>query len=432
MDWTTLKHTLSPKQRFNRDVLWNVASLVVLGVSGIALYIIIGKYRGAAALGVFNQVYAIYIVLSQLAVGGVHASVLKHVSHNQGNAEKCSHITSTALLLALLLSGLVCLAAYFGKAWAGRFLDSPGVAAGMTYAIPGLLFFSLNKILLNVLNGARNMRAFAVFNALRFILILITLIVIIAAGMSADCLPLGFTVAEVFLFVGLMVYVNAHLFVLRVPAALRDWLAEHLSFGYRGMLNGLVSDLNSRVDVLMLGYFCADEHVGVYTMAATVAEGFFLLPVALQRNLNPIIGKYFAEGDIAKIQDVARRMRRITHAGMAMLGLAAALAFPLLIGLFFPDRSFSGSWPVFCILAVGIVIYSGYALMDGILSQGGRPGAHTLLMFCTVTGNAVLNAALIPSLGIIGAATATACAYVLQAALLLTFTKRIFGIRLWR
>lgn len=431
MNWASLKESLSLKQRFNREVLWNVGSLGVLGASGVAINYVIGRYRGESALGVFNQVYAIYIVLSQFAIVGVHSSVLMHVSYNQGDTEKCSHITSAAMLLGLMMSAVVCLAIYWARVWLDR-LYSPDVVAGLVYVIPALLFFSLNKILMSVLNGLRNMRAYAVFNAMRFVFILATIIAVIALGLRAECLPVGFTVAEVLLFVGLMIYVNAALFALRMPQSLRAWLAEHLWYGARGALSGIISDLNTRVDVLMLGYFTTDKAVGIYTMAATLAEGFLQLPVILQRNLNPIIGKCFAERAPGRIEEAARRVRRIIHPAMAAVGLAAALAYPLLIRALLPGQEFGASWPVFCILAVSVVVQSGYIPVGGILFQGGRPGAQTWLMACSLGLNALLNIALIPMWGIVGAAVATAVAYVLQAVLLLVFAKRLFGVRLWR
>ncbi len=70
--------------------------------------------------------------------------------------------------------------------------------------------------------------------------------------------------------------------------------------------------------------------------------------------------------------------------------------------------------------------------MGGILYQGGKPELHTLLMAMVIVGNAAMNAALIPWLGITGAAIATGSAYILQAALLLALAKRAFGVRLWR
>lgn len=438
MDWNSLKQSLSPTTRFNRDVLWNIGSLGVLGVAGIALNFVIGRYAGAAALGVFNQVYAIYIVLSQLAVGGVHTSVLKGVSHHQQDPTRCAHIMSSALLLGALLSGSVCVLAYLARGFAGRLLQSPDVVTGLTYALPGLLLFSLDKILLNVLNGARHMRAFAVFNALRFVFILGAILAILGIGAAPVYLPLSFTIAEAMMFVGLSGYVAARLFLPRLPRSLRADLAEHLSFGARGVLSGIISDLNTRVDVLMLGYFLTDAKVGIYTMAATLAEGFLMLPIVIQRNVNPILGRCFAEGDAAKIESMSRRIRRLLHPAMAAIGLAAALAYPLLMNLFFPGQGFREGWPAFCILAAGVVILSGYAPMGGILFQGGRPGMQTLRMALVILGNAALNATMIPlfewycGAGVSGAATATAIAYVLQAVLLLIFSRRLFGVILWR
>lgn len=431
MNWASLKQSLSLKQRFNREVLWNVASVSVLGTSGIIINFVIGRYRGEAALGVFNQVFAIYAILSQLAIAGVHASVLMHVSYNQNDAHKCSQITAAAMMLGFIMSSVVCLLA-FGMRHLISGWYSPEVIAGLVYVIPALLFFSMNKILMNALNGLRNMRAYAVFSALRFILVLAGVVAVIALGWRTECLPAGFTAAEVLLFIGLMVYLNARLFVLRMPRELRGWLAEHLSYGLRGALSGIISDLNARVDVLMLGCFTTDKAVGIYVMAATLAEGFLQLPVILQRNLNPIIGKSFAERDMRKIEEASRRVRRLLHPAMAAMGLAAALVYPLLIRWFFPGQDFGASWPVFCILATSVVLQSGYVPIGGILFQGGRPGAQTWLMLGSVLSNVVLNAALIPPLGIIGAAAATAVAYIIQAVLLVILARRLFGVRLWR
>ena len=431
MDWNSLKQSLSLKQRFNQEVLWNVASIGVLGVSGVAINFIIGRCRGEAALGVFNQVYAVYIILSQCAIVGVHSSVLMHVSYNQGDARKCCDVTTAAMLLGLVMSTATCLIAYGARHWmVGRY--SPEVIAGLVYAIPGLLFFSQNKILMSVLNGLRNMRAYAVFNSLRYILILLTIIAVMALGRPAEWLPLAFTVGEVLLFIGLMVYVNTLLFAMRLPHSLRSWLTEHLWYGMRGALSNIISDLNTRVDVLMLGYFTTDKAVGIYTMAATLAEGFLQLPYILQRNLNPIIGKNFAERNLAGIEDAAHRVRRIFHPAMAALGVTAVLVYPQVIRLFFSGQDFGASWPVFCILAASVVIQSGYLPIGGILFQGGRPGAQTWLMICSLGANTLLNLALIPLWGINGAAVATAIAYVLQVVLLLVFARKLFGVRLWR
>ena len=57
--------------KFRRDVLYNVAGLGVAGVCGILLNFLIGTLYDAAALGIFNQVFATYIIFAQFAVLGV-------------------------------------------------------------------------------------------------------------------------------------------------------------------------------------------------------------------------------------------------------------------------------------------------------------------------------------------------------------------------
>jgi O-antigen/teichoic acid export membrane protein len=170
------------------------------------------------------------------------------------------------------------------------------------------------------------MRAFAAFSAMRFILILVAVLVLLRLDQSASALALCFTIAEVVLLVRLLVYVNVRLFVLRWPTALGRHIREHVWFGIRGVFSGFIADLNTRVDVLMLGCFTSDGIVGIYSMAAMLAEGFYQLPNAIQRNVNPIIGKCFADRDLPRIEDIGHRIRRILHPGMALLGLAAAAA----------------------------------------------------------------------------------------------------------
>ena len=69
-------------KKFTSDLIWNFFSLGILACSGIIINIFIARYYGSSYLGVFNQVFAIYILLSQFAIGGVHFSTLKHISYN--------------------------------------------------------------------------------------------------------------------------------------------------------------------------------------------------------------------------------------------------------------------------------------------------------------------------------------------------------------
>ncbi|MBK8271248.1 MAG: hypothetical protein IPK83_24190 [Planctomycetes bacterium] len=209
MFFSKLRQTFSPSQRFNRDAIWNLGSLAVMAAAGISLNFLVALgWTTKDALGVFNQVYAIYVVLSQLAVGGVHASVLKQVSYQQDDMRAASLSATSGLMLGAMLAGGVCLLGLPVSFGIGVLLESPDVAVGLRDVLPGLFFFSLNKILLNVLNGARHMRSFAVFSALRFVFILGGVGGVYLLQWHYRHLAVAFSVAEILLFISLAIYVR--------------------------------------------------------------------------------------------------------------------------------------------------------------------------------------------------------------------------------
>ena len=50
----------------------------------------------------------------------------------------------------------------------------------------------------------------------------------------------------------------------------------------------------------MLGYFMSDTIVGIYSFASTFAEGFAQLSTVIRQNVDPIVGKCFAEDNERK------------------------------------------------------------------------------------------------------------------------------------
>jgi len=419
-------------RRFNRDVLWNVVSLAVLAGAGVVVNVVIARAPGYGpdALGVFNQVFAFYIVLSQIAVGGLHLSALKHIAHHQDDPRRRAAICAAALLLAGGLAGAVSLAIFLLREPVAAAWGSPALASGLALAAPGLLLFSLNKVLTCVVNGARHMRAYAVFQALRFVLIVAALVFLIGRRRPIEQLPVALTFAEAVLFLLQGAYVQMRVASLWPRREALAWLRPHLDFGLRGALAGVLTEMNTRVDVLMLGLFVDDRLVGLYSFAAIPAEAFSQLPLVVRRNVDPLIGALFAKGELHQIHAFARRVMPRVFGAMVALALPACLAYPFVVRVVVGDASFADTWPLFAILTAGITLSSGYRAFFGVLLQGGRPGAHTLCVLSVVAANVVLNLALIPLLGTYGAALATALAFMLEAFFIAWFARRLLGVRL--
>jgi len=414
--------------RFSRDVAWNVGSLAVAGGCGILLNYLIGVRFGAAALGIFNQVFAFYILFSQLAALGFHYSVLKYVAASDDPVERTA-IVSSALLATGAVGAVASLVFLASAAPVAAILDSREIATGIAYAAPGILFFALSKVSLAALNGLRRMRAYAIFFAGRLVLMIAGFAVCVAVDADREALPVILAAAEAATFLLTLPAIRGELG--RVARAdLGRWIREHRRFGVRGFMSGILSELNTRVDVLILGGFAGDAVVGAYSFAAILAEGLYQLLVVLRTNFAPILIRLWAEQRHDELTAIVRRARDRTYLGAIAVGAVAVTGYVVVVPWTTSDPALVASWRYFAVLIAGMVASAGYLPFQPVLLYAGRPGAYTALMLAIVAINAMLNLALIAALGPIGSAIATALAFVAGVALLRVLAARLLGLRL--
>ena len=422
---------LSSRQqgKFTRDVAWNLASLGVVGASGVIMNFLIARLYGPGALGAFSQVFSIYVVASQVGSFGFHFSVQKHVPEHQHDLAEVERILRSAFRLALVTGLTVCLVVYLAADGIGRLFQSAEVGAGLYLVVPGLLCFVLNKILMLGLNGLRRMRLYAVMQALRVVLFLVGIAFLAALGAEGWLLPSVLTFGEVVLLVLLIVYFFRAL-PAGAPGGLRPWLFRHARFGLRGYLSGFLADINPRIDVLVLGLFAADRTVGIYALASMIAEGISQIPVVVQTNLNPLLARIAARRDYRELRELIRRNKRLLMPSMLLVGLAALALYPLAVKVLVGDASFLAAWAVFAILLAGIVLASGYSPFSMYLNQAGHPGVYSLYLLSTVAINTALNFALVPVIGMYGAALGTLSAWIAGVYLLKYSVRRVEGERI--
>lgn len=418
------------KKKITIDSIWNLAGLGVLGVSGIIINVLIARYSGPEALGIFNQVYAFYILQSQMSVFGIHLSVLKHVSYNRDNHVLIAEIVNSAVILCLVISSAFAFFTFIFREIVGTLMQSREVAFGLGLVSLGLIGFAVNKVFFFTLNGFSLMREYAVFQSVRFILILVGVAIVGAMSLPGQYFAASLTFAELLLMVIMGVYVFGKIVPLRPSAVSMKWSREHISFGARSFFSGVFIVVNTRLDVLTLGYFLNDRLVGIYSFAAIIAEGIGQIPTIIRQNLDPVLGKYFSENNIQEIKRITRKVKRVFFPLMFGLCLAAVLLYPIGLDIFVKDAGFEQSILVFVILVAGVLLNALYKPFVGIFSQGARPGIHSALAGVLFIFNLMGCVLLIPILGIVGAAVANACILILEAVLIHVLARRFFGISL--
>lgn len=274
-------------------VVWNLASFAFIAAAGLSLNLLIGRVYNASALGVFNQALSVYIVLSQFAVLGVHYSVLQKIAvlsdQTPDNASDSASDTGPqagpesqalretlrgALLATAVLSlPLAALGALAAPA-IGVLFGSPATAEAWLWLAPAVLFFSINKVLLMALNGLGRMRIFAVANSARYALVLVVLALLWWQAARPEVLTAIFLAAEIALVPLLILLLRRQLAGPTEAGAVRGQARAHLAFGAKSFMSGTFAELNTRVDILVLGIFLSDREVGILVldMLAVLAD----------------------------------------------------------------------------------------------------------------------------------------------------------------
>lgn len=413
-------------------ILWNLASLGFLAVAGFVLNIVIGRYYGPETLGVFNVTFAIYIFTSQIAVFGLQLAVLHAVSvaHHDDMKETAEIVYSGLFLCVTIATAVTTLAAFATPLIVSLFPRVPDLGTSWLVAAPGLVFFAANKYLLGAINGLQHMRAFAVFQAARFGCIICGLVIFVVIDAEGRYLPIILTAAELCLFFVIISYVMKAVPPLW-PLMLGSQLKRHFDFGFRILPAGLVAELNTRVDVLMLAALVNDRAAGIYTVAALVYEAALQAVVVIRNVINPKLARDIQSNAKETILAFSRSLfATVTCVAVFGAGLAILL-FPPFLSFAFPGQDFQeSSQPLFWLM-ITFSFAAAPLCYSLIFSQAGKPFWQSIVMVIMLAANITLCAILIPWLGISGAAIALGFSNLIGGVLVIGLSRCLLGLRLF-
>ena len=132
---------------------------------------------GVALLGAFSNLISI---VQTFANGAINTGVVKYTAEYEGNKDKLKSLFSTSFKISLYCSGLVGLVLLFFGAFLSRLIFTTSL-----YANPIKIFgvtivlYSLNSLLISILNGIKQIKAYTIVNTLGSIIGLIFTLVMV-------------------------------------------------------------------------------------------------------------------------------------------------------------------------------------------------------------------------------------------------------------
>ena len=211
------------------------------------------------------------------------------------------------------------------------------------------------------------------------------------------------------------------------PTFCVSWMAKHFKFGIRALPAGVFVEVNSRVDVLMIGFFLDDKSVGIYSFAAMLVDGMYHILAMVRINFNPLLVAAARDNDYGAVGALRQQSQKMVLPLMVVLAAGLIFAYWIAATWVLPGKDLMLGIYSLMILLAGLVPVSFLVPFDNLMMVTGHPGMQTVQQLGVIVFNVTVMAIFLPIMGIEGAAVGTAASYLVGTLLLLFLSRRVLG-----
>jgi O-antigen/teichoic acid export membrane protein len=181
-----------------------------------------------------------------------------------------------------------------------------------------------------------------------------------------------------------------------------------------------------RTDIVMLGLLRSARDAGVYSAATRVSNLLVFGLMAVNTMLGPMTSEFFHTDRNNELQKIVRFAARGIFSFTLIVGILLVLLGKYILSLF--GEPFVVAYIPLLILLVGQMVNSLAGPVALIMTMTGHQNQTGIIFAVTSILNVVLNALLIPIMGILGAAIATASVMVFRNTILLIYVQKKIGL----
>lgn len=411
-----LKYVL--RSSFLKNVGGTFVRQVASGLLSLATVVLIARLLGPSGSGAYAVALLLPSLLATFLNLGVSAANVYFLASRKVDLRTAFVVTSY-LSLFCTLGGLVVgagIVSFFGA------VAFPGVAIGtLALALAAFPFMLMLGAAGGLLQGLQDFRAY------NLTLLVPPLVTLMGAGALAAlgrldifsvmmCYLIGQVCGAAWTTASLLRRIewNQQLAV----HSRRRYLAEILGYGLKAYASNIVTFFNYRADLFLVNFFLGPSASGIYVIAMQFGEKLWLLSQAISTVFLPRISA------LANDEDQRKRITPLVARWALLLTLLAAvvlvIVFDPAVKLLIGDEFSAATW-ILLLLLPGIVAWAPARILANDIAGRGKPEVNLGIAVLVMLSNIVGNIALIPILGISGAALSTSFSYLLM--LVLTYFK---------
>jgi O-antigen/teichoic acid export membrane protein len=384
-----------------------VTSILIFGLR-FATSIVVARTLGVEGKGI----YVLVLTVSSLLLLGLNLGVSGAFTYyTASNQFKPSDLFTLAVLLSLVISGAG--GAIFWLAYrlflAGTFLVGT-LPNQMLLVIISLPISLLTTFLASILLGLQQIVAYNSINLINYGTNLLFQVAsaLLDGGVTGAILA---WLASSGLALLATLYLSRHFAALDFRSVGKI-LRPSFSYGLKNYVANLFTFFNYRLDSFLVNFISGPASVGLYTTGVTMAELLWYIPNSLSSTLFPKVSSLDKTVATRITAQSCRQTLLVSLPLAVVFGAAGIYLIP-----FFYGASFAPSVAPFLWLLPGILSMAVSKILSANLSGRGNPQYATYTSGITVIATVILDLALIPSMGIVGAAIASSIAYTASAVL---------------
>lgn len=388
--------------RFTKNVTWLLGGKIINMLLQFFVSLATARYLGPSNYGTINYVAAFVSFFSSIASLGLAVVVIKEIAVNESDNNEVIWTSIWLRFGTAILSTISIVALMFIT---NR--DDPMIVQIAILESLSIVFSSFDTINY-YFQGKLLSKWTSIAGVLAYIGMSLYRIYLLATGANIVWFALSTSTDMIFQAIFLMLfYTRIEGFKPRFNWKLGKRLLKQ---SYHYLIAGLITILYAQVDRVMLGNMLDKTAVGYYSAALTISHLWSMIPTALIQSLSPVL--YEAAG---KSRNQFLRRLRQSYAALfwlnALYSIFVCLFAHWIILILYGKDYLAGA------NALRIVVwYYGLSTMSTLnqvyLANDGKDKYINRFCIAGLVTDVVLNFALIPSMGINGAAIATLITHI--------------------
>lgn len=400
--------------RIARGVKASFGARVVDIVANAALTVILARFLLST-----DQYGQLYIAISVIGVAslfgtlGVPSSAARYVTeYNERDDTQVPHIIRRSLAYVLVLCAVVSVALVLGSPLISELFQQPGMVPLLVAGVFYVTFEATTKYFMSLFQAFNRVALSALINALSSIgrLVFAVGLVLVGLGTLGAFLGyvLGFVIASA---VGLWLLYTRFYVPKNGDEPMESGLSRRiLEYSVPLTATRSATIVDKKVDTILVGAILGSTPAAFYTVAKQVSDACIAPASSLGYTISPAFGEEKA-GDrlerAARLYEHALEHMLILYIP-AFVGLVL-VADPMIRHVFGDD--YLGAVPVVQVMGVFILANSVNKITSDGLDYLGRARERAIAKTVMAVSNFVLNLLLIPTIGVVGAAIATAITF---------------------